>query len=41
MQLDKKTQNLDNKINYAWYVWEKGFKGSPELKWIANEMLSE
>ena len=34
-------QNLGNKINYAWYVWEKGFKGTPELKWIANEMPSE
>jgi len=19
---------------YAWYVWEKGFKGDPIIKWI-------
>ena len=22
---------------YAWYIWEKGYKGVPELKWIHNE----
>lgn len=21
-------------ISYAWFVWEKGFKGSPVIKWI-------
>ena len=25
-----------NMTNYAWVVWEKGFKGSTELKWINN-----
>lgn len=23
-----------NAIAYAWFVWEKGFKGSPIIKWI-------
>lgn len=21
-------------VAYGWYVWEKGFKGNPEIKWI-------
>ena len=21
-------------VAYAWFVWEKGFKGTPEIKWI-------
>ena len=21
----------------AWYIWERGFKGSTELKWISNQ----
>lgn len=21
-------------VAYAWFVWEKGFKGNPEIKWI-------
>lgn len=23
-----------NAVAYCWYVWEKGFKGSPRIKWI-------
>lgn len=23
-----------NAVAYGWYVWEKGFKGSPKIKWI-------
>lgn len=23
-------------VCYAWYVWEKGFKGNTTLKWISN-----
>lgn len=23
-----------NAVAYGWYVWEKGFKGNPEIKWI-------
>lgn len=22
---------------YAWYIWERGFKGATELKWISNQ----
>lgn len=22
---------------YAWYIWERGFKGTTELKWISNQ----
>lgn len=22
---------------YAWYIWERGYKGSTELKWISND----
>lgn len=25
-----------NMINYAWFVWEKGFKGEPTIRWINN-----
>lgn len=27
---------MGNKVNYAWYVWEKGYKGEPVLKWLHN-----
>lgn len=27
---------MGNKINYAWFVWEKGYKGKTELKWLHN-----
>ena len=35
-QFDKyeKGQNLEI---YAWYVWEKGYKGKTELRWIHND----
>ena len=23
-------------VCYAWYVWEKGFKGEPTIKWITK-----
>lgn len=25
-----------NLTNYAWFVWDKSYKGKPELKWIQN-----
>lgn len=24
---------------YAWYIWERGFKGATELKWISNQRI--
>jgi len=24
-------------VVYAWYVWEKGYTGEPEIKWISNQ----
>ena len=24
----------DSAVAYCWYIWQKGFKGSPELKWF-------
>ena len=29
-----------NKEIYAWFVWDKGYKGETELKWIYNNRLS-
>ncbi len=26
-----------NMTIYAWYVWEKGYHGSTELRWIHND----
>lgn len=26
-----------NLTMYAWFIWEKGFQGDPQLKWILNE----
>lgn len=26
--------NIGSAICYCWYIWEKGFKGDPTLKWI-------
>lgn len=23
-----------NAVAYAWFIWEKGFKGAPQIKWI-------
>lgn len=33
---DKYSDSGANMTIYAWYVWEKGFKGSTELRWIHN-----
>lgn len=27
-------KGMPRAVAYAWYVWEKGFDGSPEIKWI-------
>lgn len=27
-------ENSGRAIAYAWYVWEKGFKGDPVIRWI-------
>lgn len=24
--------------SYAWFVWQKGYKGSPEIKWITEDI---
>ena len=24
----------DSAVAYCWYIWEKGFKGNPEIKWF-------
>ena len=24
----------DSAVSYCWYIWQKGFKGSQELKWF-------
>ena len=29
--------NKGSAVAYAWYVWEKGFTGTPALKWIATK----
>lgn len=28
-----------NAVDYAWYVWEKGYKGRPEIEWIPESEL--
>lgn len=28
--------NSSSAVAYAWYVWEKGFKGDPSVKWISS-----
>lgn len=30
------SQVLGNKVNYSWYIWEKGYKGVTELRWLKN-----
>lgn len=27
-------ENVTNAVAYAWFIWEKGFKGDPIIKWI-------
>lgn len=29
-----KQKKLSNAVAYAWFVWEKGFKGEPIIRWI-------
>ena len=34
---DEKKQKMipvESAVCYAWYVWEKGYKGKPEIDWI-------
>lgn len=26
--------NMSSAVCYAWYIWEKGYKGKPEIDWI-------
>lgn len=28
------TSHAVGAVCYAWFVWEKGFKGKPQLEWI-------
>lgn len=28
-------------VCYAWFVWEKGYKGSPEIGWIAPDLTEQ
>ena len=30
-----------NKTIYGWFVWEKGYKGTTQLKWLKNNKASE
>ena len=29
--------NKGSAVSYAWFVWEKGWRGNPEIKWIKSE----
>lgn len=31
---DFDTYKTNSAVCYAWFVWEKGFKGKPQLEWI-------
>lgn len=31
---DGEFEKSSNAVAYAWFVWEKGFKGNPVIKWI-------
>lgn len=31
---EKYGKGVSTAVAYAWYVWQKGFKGSPKIKWI-------
>ncbi len=33
-EFDKMRQGGVSAVAYAWFVWEKGFKGAPIIKWI-------
>ena len=32
-QLEDKV-NKHNKVIYAWFIWEKGYKGEPVVRWF-------
>lgn len=32
------TKKMSSATCYCWYVWEKGFKGEPKIKWIEEEI---
>ncbi len=34
MNGDFKTYKVNSAVAYAWYVWEKGYKGKPTIEWI-------
>lgn len=34
MNGDFEKYNYSSAICYAWFVWEKGYKGKPEIEWI-------
>jgi hypothetical protein len=38
-QVSDKNDDFDHgsAVAYAWFVWEKGWKGNPEIKWIKSE----
>ena len=29
--------NKGSAVSYSWFVWEKGFKGTPEIHWISSK----
>ena len=33
-EFEKMRQGGGSAVAYAWFVWEKGFKGAPKIKWI-------
>ena len=33
-EFEKMIEGGGSAVAYAWYVWEKGFKGKPTLEWI-------
>ena len=33
----EKYGKANNQLDYAWYVWQKGYKGKTEIRWIVNE----
>ena len=30
-------RNGSKAVSYSWFIWEKGYTGSPEIKWIYSE----
>lgn len=35
-----KYEKVANMETYAWYVWEKGYQGESQLKWLHNQTLN-